>query len=53
VSPREPPSEPLIFIGVKVPESLLLAVDRLAEQQGITRSDAVRDALRKFTISAR
>jgi metal-responsive CopG/Arc/MetJ family transcriptional regulator len=42
---RPRPSDPLITVTVKVPESLLREVDRLAEETQVKRSDVVRDAL--------
>lgn len=53
MSPRPKPSEPLVFVGVKMPESLVVKVDQLAESAGESRSDVVRAAVEKFTGSAR
>jgi Arc/MetJ-type ribon-helix-helix transcriptional regulator len=50
---RPKPSEPLQVVSVRLPESVVVKVDQLAESAGESRSDVVRAAVEKFTISAR
>lgn len=44
-----PAGEELIFMGVKVPEGDLRAFDTVAAELGVTRSVAVREAMKSYT----
>jgi Arc/MetJ-type ribon-helix-helix transcriptional regulator len=46
---RPKPSDALVKVTVKIPESVVIKVDRLAESAGESRSDVVRAAVEKFT----
>jgi metal-responsive CopG/Arc/MetJ family transcriptional regulator len=46
---RPKPSDPLVKVTVKMPESLVIKVDQLAESACESRSDVVRAAVEKFT----
>lgn len=43
---EERPSEPMPTIAARLPESIVSQLDRLASEAGVTRSAAIRAALR-------